>query len=58
MRLSPRGVNEVDDEGGDGEDEHQGHQDPPGACLARDELPSPVLGLGHEVALDCIDIKT
>ena len=51
IRRSPGGVNEVDDEGGDGEDEHQGHEDPPRACLSRDQLPRPVLGLGHEVIL-------
>ena len=47
----PGGVNEVDDEGGDGEDEHQADQDAPSAGLTRDQLPRPVLGLGHEVTL-------
>ena len=47
----PGGVNEVDDQGGDGEDEHKADQDAPGAGLAWDELPGPVLGLGHEVIL-------
>ena len=47
----PGGVNEVDDEGGDGEDEHQADKDPPCARLAGDQLPRPVLGLGHEVIL-------
>ena len=47
----PRGVNEVDDEGGNGKDEYEADQDPSGARLARDQLPCPVLGLGHEVIL-------
>ena len=51
LRCSPGGVNEVDDEGGDGEDEHEADQDPPRVSLLRDQLPRPVLGLGHEVVL-------
>ena len=47
----PGGVNEVDDEGGDGEDKHQADKDSPSARLPRDQLPRPVLGLGHEVIL-------
>ena len=37
------GVDEVDDEGADGEDEDEHHQDLAHAGLGRDELPSPVL---------------
>ena len=48
-QFIPGGINEVDDETGDGEYEDQCHQDPPCACLARDQFPCPVLGLGHEV---------
>ena len=33
VSILPGGVYEVDDEGGDGEDEHEAHKDPPGAGL-------------------------
>ena len=42
VNLLP-GVDEVDDEGADGEDEDEHHQDLAHAGLGRDELPSPVL---------------
>ena len=52
-QFIPGGINEVDDETGDGEYEDQGHQYPPGARLARDQLPGPVLRLRHEISIEC-----
>ena len=49
--LVPGGVNEVDDEGWDGEDEHEGDEDLPHPGLGGDQLPGPVLGLAQEVVL-------
>ena len=45
------GVDEVDDEGGDGEDEDHRDEDLPHPGLCRDQLARPVLCLRHEVAL-------
>merc|ERR1712223_631252 len=45
------GVDEVDDEGGDGEDEDHRDEDLSHPGLCRDQLACPVLCLGHEVAL-------
>lgn len=44
-------IDEVYDEGCDGEDEHEGDEDLPHPGLGGDQLPCPVLGLAQEVVL-------
>ena len=44
-------IDEVYDEGCDGEDEHEGDEDLPHTGLGGDQLPGPVLGLAQEVVL-------
>ena len=44
-------IDKVDDEGGDGEDEHQSDEDLAHPGLSGDQLPGPVLGLAQEVIL-------